>query len=286
MATAFPDELDTSVFNYLVPLRLYNRLQPMSNLVRDAVKVTIMGPVIAPLFSDPTGTANRAAASVMRVAGAPRGTWAGRSAPVLTPGFESRDGALVMMLKQARAVYNDRIGLSLSGAGVVQHPPLMASSSRNGYMLYQAGVAMLMPGIIVPPFAGADYDDVSLYSRIGYVIAHEIAHVTAAVNWNEMTIANFLNELGYAQSEYVEAIADVIAVSALINAGVVDNTTMCASVSQLWCASDVMGVITPIFGVAPTGSHPPPNARGDRLCRFIAKHYSDVSHVGSEGAVS
>lgn len=172
VATTFPDELDASVFNHLVPMKLYNRLQPMTAVIREAVRVTVLGPLISPLFADPASLANRVATSVMRVAGAPRGSWAGRAAPELAPGFASSDGSLVMMLKQARAVYNDRIGLALSGAGVVQHPPLMASSSRNGYMLFNAGVGMLLPGIMVPPFAGVDYNDMSLYSRIGYVIAH------------------------------------------------------------------------------------------------------------------
>ena len=178
MSTAFPDELDAAVFNSLVPLRLYNRLQAMDAVIREAVRVTILGPVIAPLFENPADAANRAALAVLRVAGAPRSSWAGRASAALTPGFESRDGSLVMLLKQARAVYNDRLGLALSGAGVVHHPPLMASTSRNAYMLYHAGVAMLLPGIMVPPFAGADYDDLSLYSRIGYVIAHGAVHHT------------------------------------------------------------------------------------------------------------
>jgi hypothetical protein len=100
----------------------------------------------------------------------------------------------------------------------------------------------------------------------------EYAHVTAGVAWNNVGMASFLSNLGYAESEYVEAIADVVAVSALINAGVVDNTTMCASVSQLWCAITPIAMMLPIFMI-PTGSHPPANARGDRLCRFIAQHY-------------
>lgn len=101
----------------------------------------------------------------------------------------------------------------------------------------------------------------------------EIAHLSAAVAWNEMTVAHFLSNLGYAQSEYIEAIADVIAVSALLNAGVVDNHTMCASVSQLWCASEITQALSSVVGVRPTGTHPPPNARGDRLCSYIANHY-------------
>jgi hypothetical protein len=172
MATAFPDELDASVFNFLVPLKLYNKLQTMDSAIREAVRATMNGPIIRPLLADAAGAATLVASSVLRVAGAPRKSWAGRDAVALAPGFESTDGSLVMMLKQARAVYVDRLGLALSGAGVVQHPPLMPSTSRNGYFLYRNGVAMLLPGILVPPFAGAEYDDPSLYSRIGYVIAH------------------------------------------------------------------------------------------------------------------
>jgi hypothetical protein len=179
-----------------------------------------------------------------------------------------------MVLKQARAVFNDRVGLALSGVGVIEHPPVMSSLSRNAYMFYHSGVCMLLPGIMVPPFAEKDYDDLSLYSRIGYVIAHELAHVTAAVVWNELTIIKFLSDLGYAPSEYIEAIADVIAVSALLNAGLVDNTTMCASVSQIWCARQASAMLSPIVDSRSSGSHPPPNARGDRLCVFIQKHYS------------
>jgi hypothetical protein len=294
MRAAFPDELDSSVFNHLVTMRLYNRLETMTTVIREAVRVTVLGPIMAPLFANPSELADRVATSVMRVAGAPRNTWAGRASPMLVPGFTSSDGSLVMLLKQARAVYNDRIGLAMSGAGIKQYPPLMASSSRNGYMLFQSGVGMLLPGILVPPFADADYDDASLYSRIGYVIAHgtharvsfltlcylivvlvfvaEFAHITAAVAWNEIPVSQFLHNLGYAQSEYTEAIADVIAVSALLNAGVVDNNTMCASVSQLWCASagDDRRIM---FDIPATGSHPPANARGDRLCSYISQHY-------------
>jgi hypothetical protein len=269
LKTTFPDELDSSVFNFLVPPRLYERLETVARIVRDAVRVTVLGPIFSPLFDDPDGLAALVQTSVMRVAGAPRTSWAGRASPRLSPGFESDDGTFVMMLKQARAVYNDRIGMA--GLGVSSAPPLMSSTNRNAYMIFQAGVAMVLPGILVPPFADDRYDDASLYSRIGYVVAHEFAHVTAAVTWNEMSMAKFLGDLQYAPSEFVEAIADIIAVAAVVNTGKVDNSTMCSSVSQLWCASTpFLDAITPS---SPTGSHPPANARGDRLCKFLSKYF-------------
>lgn len=101
----------------------------------------------------------------------------------------------------------------------------------------------------------------------------EYAHVTAGVVWNQLTLHSFLSGLGYAQSEYTEALADIIAVAALINSGKVSNTTMCASVSQLWCGSDASAALSPFFNV-PTGSHPPVNARGNRLCKFIQRYYA------------
>lgn len=274
VSTIFPDEIDASVFEYLVPMHLYRRLEAMTSVIREAVRVTVLGPIIAPLFADASDLSSRVAASVVTVAGSPRKSWAGRNADAVKAGFDSRDGCLVMVMKQARAVFNERVGLALSGVGVVEHPPVMSSLSRNAYMFYHSGVAVLLPGIMVPPFAEKDYDDLSLYSRIGYVIAHELAHVTAAVVWNELTIVKFLSDLGYAPSEYIEAIADVIAVSALLNAGVVDNTTMCQSVSQIWCAREASALLSPMVDSRSSGSHPPPNARGDRLCVFIQKHYS------------
>ena len=44
---------------------------------------------------------------------------------------------------------------------------------------------MLLPGLLVPPFADERYDQPSLYARAGFVIAHEFAHVTAYTQqWN------------------------------------------------------------------------------------------------------
>ena len=35
---------------------------------------------------------------------------------------------------------------------------------------------MILPGLIVPPFADERYDDESLYARFGYGVGHELAH--------------------------------------------------------------------------------------------------------------
>lgn len=273
MGVVFPDELDRSVFDFLVPERLYARMEAVTAGIQEAVRVTLMGSTFAPLLQDPGGTAAIVASGSLRIAGAPRSTWAGRRAGTLTPGFEGDDGALLMMLKQARAVFNDRVGLATSSTHVCMHPPLMPASSRNGYFLPYHGCAMLLPGIMVPPFAGADYDDESLYSRIGYVVAHEFAHATAGKAWNSAAMASFLSNLGYAASEYTEAIADIVAVSALVNGGFVSNATMCASASQLWCGTESVAVLSGIFYI-PSGSHPPINERGNRICRYLAKYYA------------
>ena len=45
----------------------------------------------------------------MRIAGAPRGTWGGVTRAFERPTLRAEDGALTMLLKQARAVFLDRL---------------------------------------------------------------------------------------------------------------------------------------------------------------------------------
>jgi len=273
-AMLFADELDKDAFDILVPRPLYDKIQTMDAQIREAVRTSMLGRFVSPLLSNPGRAADLVNASRLRVAGAPRDSWGGRGAAAVAPMFDSDDGAYVMLLKQAKGVYEDRLGLVVAGASMEQFPPLMSPLARNGYMLYLHGVAMLLPGILVPPFASARYDDDSLYSRIGYVIAHEYAHITAGVPWNQFEAMQYLEELGYPPSEHYEAIADITAVSALLDAGLVDRDTLCASVSQLWCASS--SLLNSIFVEKipdGSGSHPPANSRGDRLCAFIYKNY-------------
>ena len=126
--------------------------------------------------------------------------------------------------------------------------------------------AMLMPGLLVPPFADERYDDASLYSRVGYVIAHEFMHVTAFRSRWDNAYADYLLHR-YDPQTYIEAIADAGAMATLMHIGKTSNETLCAHVSQLWCAR--VGTQDRV-----AGSHPLSNERGDYACAFLREHLS------------
>jgi hypothetical protein len=273
MSVAFPDHVDKSAFENLVPSKLYDRLEHVTNTLKPIVADVLRGSVIGPSLADPADAASRAMLSTTKIAGAPAGTWGGRMGSIPDPGFESSDGALLMLLKQGRALFIDRQMLVKNGVNnVCEMPPLFSSITRNAYFLPPHGCSVILPGIIVPPFAGANYDDESLYSRIGYVIAHEIAHVTAAVAWNQAAADVLLS--GYSSYHHIEAIADVAALLAVRESEKANTSSLCMSVSQLWCARTLQqGLISLVTNPA-HGTHPPANTRGDLACEFLYRHAS------------
>ena len=125
---------------------------------------------------------------------------------------------------------------------------------------------MLLPGLLVPPFADERYDDASLYSRVGYVVAHELMHVTAFTSRWDGAYADYLLHR-YDPQTHVEAIADAGAMATIMRLGVVSNASLCGHVSQLWCAR--VGNQDRV-----AGSHPLSNERGDFACAFLRDHFS------------
>jgi len=271
----FPDDFDRIAFNALVTPALYERLEQTVDLVREAAAVTLSGDLIGGVFSDyPERQAAYAKirATKVRIAGAPRGTWAGIDREFRRPDLASDDSALAMIVKQARAVYLDRLLPVVTSAGICEHPALYPGVSRNAYLLLTSTSAcsMILPGLIVPPFADERYDDASLVTRLGFVMAHEFMHVTAYESqWNNAYIPSVLD--GYPHSTYVEAIADVGAAATVMRFAYVTNETLCASVSQLFCGR--VGWM-PLLNDPPPPWHPPTNMRGDNVCAFLRMHFS------------
>jgi len=270
----FPDAFDRIAFDALVTPTLYDRLEQLSSSVRESAAVTLSQDTIGGIFAD---YASRQAAytklraTKVRIAGAPRGSWAGIDREFRRPDIASDDGALTMIIKQARAVYLDRLLPVLTGAGICEHPALYPGVSRNAYMLLASGSAcsMILPGLLVSPFADERYDDASLATRIGFVMAHEFMHVTAATDqWSDAYAKLLLGD--YPESTYVEAIADVGAAASLMRLNYVSNETVCASVSQLFCGR--VGWM-PVLNEPPPW-HPPANIRGDNMCQFLRTYFA------------
>ena len=206
----------------------------------------------------------------VRIAGAPRGTWAGVEREFRRPVITSEDSALTIIVKQARAVYLDRLLTVVSDAKICEHASIYPGVSRNAYLLLSStsSCSMILPGLIVPPFADERYDDVSLATRLGFVIAHEFMHVTAFSQfWDEEYVHSFLSS--YPTSTHVEAMADVGAAATIMRLSNITNDTLCASASQLFCGR--VGWM-PVHNSVPPW-HPPTNMRGDNICNFIRMYF-------------
>ena len=271
----FPDAFDKMAFDALVSPWLYERLHTMSEDIREAAAITLSENLIGSIFNyneDRSALVAKLRATPLRIAGAPRGSWAGVQREFQRPSFTSNDGALVMMLKQARALFLDRLVPAVTQASLCEHPPLFAGTARNAYLLLtpHAACSVLMPGLIVPPFAGERFDDRSLYERLGFVVAHEFMHVTAATElWDPMYEHKLLG--GYPQSTHVEAIADVGAAAALMRFPHATNTSVCGAASQLFCGR--VGYVDG-GGYSAEHTHPKANVRGDRACNFLRTYFS------------
>jgi hypothetical protein len=273
---AFPEAFDALVYNALVTKQLYDALEKSVPTIRNAAKAALEKKPMSDFY---TSSAMRSRAigvlegTRLRIAGAPRGSWAGATREFVRPEFTSDDGALLMLLKQARAVYLDRIQRVVYGDSLCEHPPLYDALERNAYMLMweDTGCSMILPGLLVAPFADERYDQASLYGRIGFVVAHEFMHATAINKdvWNMSHVRHVLRD--YRGDHYTEAIADVGAMAALERTTALTNRELCAHVSQLFCAR--VGWID-AGSTAVSGTHPGGNQRGDAACRFLKTHFS------------
>ena len=250
------------------------KADPVQDAIREAAAITLGEDLIGNIFDstdDRTAAVAKLRATPLRIAGAPRGSWAGVQREFRRPSFTSDDGALVMMLKQSRALFLDRLVPAVTQASLCEHPPLFAGVARNAYLLLTADAAcsVVMPGLVVPPFAGERFDDRSLYERLGFVVAHEFMHVTASTRqWNPMYEQQLLG--AYPASTHVEAIADLGAVTALMRFGSATNESVCGAVSQLFCGR--IGYLDG-GGYDSQRSHPRANARGDYVCNFLRAYF-------------
>jgi hypothetical protein len=270
MVTFFPSHVDEAVFDTLVSPTLYRRIGEAYEGVRVATAAALRGGIVGPTLADPDGVARSALGVDLRVAGAPFASWGGKFLPLASPAFTSGDGTFLMLLKAAASLFERRSRLVADG-GVCDLPSLYPAATRNAYLFPSARCGMLLPGLLVAPFADALYDEESLYSRVMYVVAHEVAHVTAAAVWRETPMAALLRD--YPSSTHVEAIADLTAVVAIMTTGKANRSALCGHLSQLWCAR------TPDYGMmfwmaAPApSSHPALNVRGDLMCAFLDRFF-------------
>jgi hypothetical protein len=259
----FPDRVDEQHFALTVSDKLYARMEQVTGWLRAAVADTVLAvPAFRDALADPDAVAAAVNRTVIRIPGAPRGSWAGVQRPLVDGGLEASDGVMLMALKHARGAFLDRMSaLVFDDANHCSGPPIYDALVQNAYIYVNAGCSYVLLGILRKPLADERYDNASLAARAGWVVAHELAHNTLATGWNAGAAQALLGR--YPANVHSEAMADVLAAVAAIRAGLATPAQMCAHASQVWCAR------TPVGYVGSTGSHPGANQRGDWLCETL-----------------
>jgi hypothetical protein len=261
----FPDRMDEQHFRLLVTDELYDRTREITAALREsAAQVVVDNPSIRGVLGDPALVADAIRTTTARIAGAPRGTWAGLQRDYPDGLLSSDDGPLLMALKQSRAVFIDRMNILFDGENPYAGPPVYDALISNAYIYPGALSTHIMLGILRKPFADERYDNASIASRFGYVMAHELAHNTLLTTFIQPAYSTLLHQYS-SSAVHDEAIADIVSALAIIHAGLATSEEVCHHVSQLWCARVPLWYDHDATGAI----HPGPNDRGDHLCATL-----------------
>jgi hypothetical protein len=257
----FPDATDETRFDLVVPPTLMSRFNMMVEVLRTSlIQVVTTHPVLSEIYNG-TELARRIEQARVMIPGAPLGASHFDEEPEEVV-FTHSDGPLLVALKQTHVWWKGQVEVGLSG-DAQRLPNTFDSLTTNAYVYPSTYSIWMLLGILRRPFADANYDDESLFSRVGYVVAHEMGHLEYPLERNASVWNELLAE--YLPSTHAEARADVLGAAAVVASGYVTKERFCMHLSQLWCAR------LPEDYVERPSSHPGPNVRGDRLCRVLSK---------------
>ncbi len=261
----FPDEIDQTHFDLVVSPELYERMGSIASVVRAGVaKVLRDTPAVHDALLDPEAIAVDVETTRLRIPGAPRGSWAGSNRSMPVAELDSDDGVFVMAAKQARTLFLDRQGsLAYDASDPCEGPSAYAPLVQNAYIYPTLTCSYYLLGMSFRPYADEAYDDASLVSRYGYIIAHELAHNNLNTDYQSPAIDTLLARYTHASTRN-EAWADVVGCLGVLETGLINATELCQHVSQAWCAR------VPMTYYQGTGhSHPKANRRGNYLCETL-----------------
>lgn len=256
----FPDRIDQEHFSLMITDNLYDRMHTITDALREQVAEAVVNhPNISNILNNPSEVAAAVRSTVVRIAGAPRSSWAGIARDFADGALQSTDGPLLMALRQSRAIFMDRVNILFDNLNLCTGPPLYDALEQNAYIYPGADCTHVMLGVLRKPFADERYDDTSLATRAGYIMVHELSHNTLVTTWNATAQNELLHR--YSSNLHSEALADVTAAVAIVNSGYATGREVCEHISQLWCAR------TPLmYSHSAAAVHPGPNERGDLLC--------------------
>ncbi len=261
-AALFPEELDAIAYRIVAPDGLSEGIETLWSLLKDsAAHVIENDPDIAAVLGDPAGVAAVARRVELRIPGAPvESSFAQRRADVELQ-LSSEDGVVWMAMQAAAANFRRRaLELLNPDASVCDFDFLYDALVVNAYILPSFACSHVLLGMLRRPFADDRYEDLSLATRLGFVLGHEIGHSTMLTTRAYSRSAKLF--YGYEASTLDEAIADLVSAKALIYAELATAEEVCAHVSQVWCG-------VPTVWRPSNPSHPLVNERGDLLCSKI-----------------
>lgn len=299
--TFFPDEQKHILFNRVVGTRLYNRLQPIVQTLRDGVMIAMDSPLAKSMFNSTDAARSCVNNTLVRIPGAPRKTWAARNVQEPQVQFSSDNTVFEMIVLQASALQRERVEAVMTSTTLAEYWIETSPTARNAfvYALADAGFMLIYLGMLTSPYANprahrllcdsnrmlvnalrptavlitalllADYSDASLAVRVGAVIAHELAHCTTVLPneiWNSQPVHAALS--GYLELTHKEAMADIIGVAGVLESGVVDWPTLKDHWGQLFCSRRA-----PSYQEPSTGVHPSSLRRVDELAKIIDRFY-------------
>jgi hypothetical protein len=258
----FPEEIDAIAYRVLVPDGLDAAIETLWSLLKNSVAHVIENDAeVAAVLGDPAGVAAVAKTVELRIPGAPAESSFSQLRANVDLQLSSDDGVVWMAMKSAAAQFQRRALVLLDpDASVCNFDFLYDALTTNAYVLPSFACSHLLLGMLRRPFADADYDGVSLDTRLGFILGHEIGHSTMLTTRYYAASPKLF--YGYEASTLDEAIADLVSAKALIHAGLATAEEVCAHVSQVWCG-------VPTVWRPTTPSHPLVNERGDLLCSKI-----------------
>jgi hypothetical protein len=285
-----PEEVDEVLYRLTVTRDLHARLFAMANEVREAVarvfETDRADGGLRDVMADAAAAAQSVRTTTLRVPGSESaidgrsfdaldavGSAFARATPrprhVATP----EEGRVYPFLAARRVALRDLLHLAWDRhAEPCDLPPLYEVTEANAYYQTNARCVVVLLGVLHAPTADALYDDESLYSRLGFVLAHELAHASIVSPRYAGAYASTLAE--YEPSTREEGLADVGALLAIervlrqrnpgSHAGIAwpcRRTLLHAA--QLFCAKkDATGLVG-------RSSHPSGRDRMDRLERTV-----------------
>ena len=264
------EALDEVLYELTISRAFEQRLVDLVADVREATAEIFELPSphgLRELVSQPDAVAASIRVVKVRVPGAV-GPELGRSRARVTPQHASDESAVAAFLGERRAALRDAMQTvwEQSPETACDMPPLYEATEANAYYLAQTRCVVLMLGVLHAPGADAGYDDESLYSRAGFILAHELAHASVSAPRFRDEYERLLGL--YAPSTREEGLADVAAALALERlrgrrGGLGSCATGLQHVGQLFCAR--RDEMRPDAG----RSHPAGNDRSDLLGRVL-----------------